>query len=415
MHDSQTKEPMVPSYLNTVDDALDDLRAGRPVVVVDAEDRENEGDLIASVNGFTADVIGFIIRHSSGLLCAAATAERLDSLTIPLMVPDNRESMRTAFTVTVDAARNITTGISASDRATTLRVLADQSATADDLVRPGHTLPLRSRPGGVLTRPGHTEATVDLARLADLPAVGVLAEIVHDDGSMMRVPALRAFATEHRLAMISIADLIEYRLRGEDLISLNAKTQIPTQFGLFTAYSYVEAYTGLTHVALLPCGREIPNPTSVRVHSECITGEAFHSQRCDCGAQLDRSLETIQKEGGVLIYLRGQEGRGIGLSAKMQAYELQDAGLDTVDANLRLGLPIDARDYWAAAQILRHLKVTKVDLLTNNPRKVAALNRYGLDVIAMTPLVVGATPHNESYLATKQTRLGHRLPADETR
>ncbi|MBM7788471.1 bifunctional 3,4-dihydroxy-2-butanone-4-phosphate synthase/GTP cyclohydrolase II [Tenggerimyces flavus] len=396
--------------VDTVERAIADLAAGRAIVVMDDADRENEGDLIFAADAATESLVAFMIRYTSGVICAPADEARLERLALPQMVSVNQESMRTAYTVSVDAASGVTTGISAADRARALRLLAADSSTAADFVRPGHVFPLRGRPGGVLVRPGHTEASIDLTRLAGRAPVGVLAEVVNDDGTMTRGQQLRDFADAHGLALISIADLITYRRRTERLVERVASTRLPTGHGDFTAVGYRSSVDGVEHVALLlgTPGLE----ALVRVHSECLTGDAFGSLRCDCGPQLEESLRLIAAEGaGVVVYLRGHEGRGIGLLSKLRAYTLQDAGHDTVDANLALGLPADARDYWVAAQILTELGVSSVRLLTNNPAKRAGLEENGVSVAASVPLVVAPNAENVQYLATKQARLGHDLPA----
>jgi 3,4-dihydroxy 2-butanone 4-phosphate synthase/GTP cyclohydrolase II len=359
-----------------------------------------------------------MVRYTSGVICAPMLGEDLDRLQLPLMTTQNTERMRTAFTVTVDAAVGVTTGISAADRTTTLSKLTDPEATAGDFVKPGHIFPLRYREGGVLVRPGHTEAAVDLATLAGLPPVGVLSEIVHDDGTMMRLPALREFADQHGLALISIEQLIEYRRRTERLVTRVAETVIPNAYGEWRAFGYRSEIDGAEHLALVlgeidarAGDAEAGEDVLTRVHSECLTGDVFGSQRCDCGTQLDAAMAQIAEQGrGVVLYLRGHEGRGIGLLAKLQAYELQDAGEDTVDANLSLGLPVDAREYSVAAQLLDDLGVRSVRLLTNNPAKVDAMAAHGFGVTRI-PLPPLATAHNLRYLATKRDRLGHQLEA----
>ncbi|MFD2080987.1 3,4-dihydroxy 2-butanone 4-phosphate synthase / GTP cyclohydrolase II [Actinopolymorpha cephalotaxi] len=400
-----------------VERALADLAAGRAVVVVDDEDRENEGDIIFAASAATPELVAFTVRHTSGVLCVPMEGADLDRLAIGPMTADNRDAMRTAFCVTVDAAAGVTTGISAEDRTHTIRLLADPGAGPADVVRPGHVFPLRYRPGGVLVRRGHTEAAVDLVRLAGLPPVGVLAELVEDDGTMMRGDALRRFADAHDLALITIEDLVRHRRRHERLVERVAQTRIPTRHGDFRAVGYRCTVDGSEHVALV---RGEPGTTPdaageplVRLHSECLTGDAFGSLRCDCGPQLDRALATVAADGaGVVVYLRGHEGRGIGLLAKLSAYALQDTGHDTVEANLALGLPVDARDYWIGAQILSDLGVDRMRLLTNNPAKRAGLEAYGLTVTATTPLTITPNGDNARYLATKRDRLGHALPAE---
>jgi 3,4-dihydroxy 2-butanone 4-phosphate synthase / GTP cyclohydrolase II len=363
----------------------------------------------------TPEWMAFIVRHTSGLVCVPMTGEALDRLEIPAMVHHNEDRMQTAFAVSVDARAGVTTGISARDRARTARLLADPRTTPGDLVRPGHLLPLRAREGGVLVRAGHTEAAVDLARLAGREPVGVIAEMVEDDGSMRRAVSSRAFADAHELAMVSIADLREFRRRTETLVRRVVATRMPTRHGAFTALGYAQQHDGEEHLALavgLGADGRFPDgdPVLVRVHSECLSGEALGSTRCDCGPQLDASLERIATAGrGVLVYLRGHEGRGIGLLAKLEAYALQDRGVDSVDANTRLGLPVDAREYHAAADILLDLGARSIRLLTNNPAKVEAMSRYGVEVGARVPLLVGAHPENIAYLRTKRDRMGHHL------
>ncbi len=397
--------------LDEVTRALKDIADGRPVVVVDDANRENEGDIIFAASKATPELLAFTIRYSSGVICVPMRGEDLDRLQIPLMTTQNSERMRTAYTVSVDAAVGVTTGISAADRTTTIRTLADPQATAGDFSRPGHIFPLRARDGGVLVRPGHTEAAVDLATLAGLPPVGVVCEVVNDDGTMTRLPALRKFADEHGLALISIEQLIEHRRRTERLVSRVAQTVIPNSYGRWNAYGYRSEVDGTEHLALVYGDLSAGDGEDVltRVHSECLTGDVFGSQRCDCGDQLDAAMAKIAERGrGVVLYLRGHEGRGIGLLSKLQAYELQDSGVDTVDANLELGLPVDAREYSVAAQLLDDLGVRSVRLLTNNPAKVDALAAHGFGVTRI-PLPPQITPDNLRYLATKRDRLGHQI------
>jgi len=398
--------------LDPVEQAIADIAAGRPVVVVDDEDRENEGDLVIAAEKATPEIVAFMMSECRGLICAPMEGDELDRLRLPQMVEDNTESMKTAFTVSVDAsaAHGVTTGISASDRATTLQLLAGGTAEAGDFVRPGHIFPLRARSGGVLVRNGHTEAAVDLARLAGLRPAGAIVEIAGEDGRMLRLPELIPFARKHGLTIISIEDLIAYR-RSEPTVRREAKTQLPTTFGEFTAYGYRSTVDGVEHVALVHGEIGDGEDVLVRVHSECLTGDLFHSLRCDCGPQLEASLERIQTEGrGVVVYLRGHEGRGIGLLSKLRAYELQERGRDTLDANLELGLPADARDYGAGAQILQDLGVRSLRLMTNNPEKTDALVRHGLKVTDREPMPVQAGEHNLRYLRTKRDRMGHDLP-----
>ncbi|MGW2931105.1 bifunctional 3,4-dihydroxy-2-butanone-4-phosphate synthase/GTP cyclohydrolase II [Streptomyces sp. NPDC001156] len=399
--------------LDPVEQAIADIAAGKPVVVVDDEDRENEGDLVIAAEKATPEIVAFMMSECRGLICAPMEGDELDRLELPQMVEHNTESMRTAFTVSVDAggAHGVTTGISASDRATTLRLLAGGEAGPGDFVRPGHIFPLRARPGGVLVRNGHTEAAVDLARLAGLRPAGAIVEIAGEDGHMLRLPELIPFARKHGLTIISIEDLIAYRRSSEPTVRREAEVQLPTAFGEFTAYGYRSTVDGVEHVALVHGEIGDGEDVLVRVHSECLTGDVFHSLRCDCGPQLNASLERIQAEGrGVVVYLRGHEGRGIGLMSKLRAYELQERGRDTLDANLELGLPADARDYAAGARILQDLGVHSVRLLTNNPDKTQAMLKYGLTVTAREPMPVQAGEHNLRYLRTKRDRMGHDLP-----
>jgi 3,4-dihydroxy 2-butanone 4-phosphate synthase/GTP cyclohydrolase II len=399
--------------LDPVEQAIADIAAGKPVVVVDDEDRENEGDLVIAAEKATPEIVAFMMSECRGLICAPMEGDELDRLELPQMVEHNTESMRTAFTVSVDAsgAHGVTTGISASDRASTLRLLAGGAAGPGDFVRPGHIFPLRARPGGVLVRNGHTEAAVDLARLAGLRPAGAIVEIAGEDGHMLRLPELIPFARKHGLTIISIEDLIAYRRSSEPTVRREAEVQLPTAFGEFTAYGYRSTVDGVEHVALVHGEIGDGEDVLVRVHSECLTGDVFHSLRCDCGPQLNASLERIQAEGrGVVVYLRGHEGRGIGLMSKLRAYELQERGRDTLDANLELGLPADSRDYAAGARILQDLGVRSVRLLTNNPDKTEAMLKYGLTVTAREPMPVQAGEHNLRYLRTKRDRMGHDLP-----
>jgi len=393
-----------------VDRAIKDIAEGRPVVVVDDADRENEGDIILAASMATPELLAFMIRYTSGVICVPLPGAELDRLHLPLMTSQNTEHMRTAFTLSVDAREGVTTGISAADRATTIARLIDPATTAQDLVRPGHVFPLRYAEGGVLRRPGHTEAAVDLARLAGLPEAGVLAEVVNDDGTMARLPELREFATAHNLALISIEQLVEYRRRTERQLTREAQTRLPNAFGLWQAFGYRHDIDNTEYVALVLGDVAGGADVLTRLHSECLTGDVFGSLRCDCGAQLEAAMAAIATEGrGVVLYLRGHEGRGVGLLSKLRAYELQDAGADTVDANLELGLPADAREYSAGAQMLADLKVRSVRLLTNNPAKVSGLTGCGVDVTARVPLTTAVTPYNLRYLTTKRDRLGHQI------
>ncbi len=400
--------------LDSIERAIADIAAGKAVVVVDDEDRENEGDIIFAASRATPALMAFTIRHSSGVICVPMPAAMLDRLEIPLMTPHNKDKLRTAYTISVDARDGVSTGISAADRAHTARVLADSATEPWEVTRPGHVFPLRYREGGVLVRRGHTEAAVDLSRLAGLTPAGVLVEVVNDDGTMKRGPELREFADEHGLALISIDDLVHYRRRTENHVARVAETRLPTRHGDFRAFGYRITIDDSEHVALVygdPADLASGEPVLTRVHSECLTGDVFGSERCDCGPQLDEALELIVKEGrGVAIYLRGHEGRGIGLLAKLQAYQLQDGGRDTVDANLDLGLPADARHYGAATQILRDLGIGAVRLLTNNPDKTKSLEAYGITVTERVPLTPRPNDHNLTYLRTKRDRMGHVLP-----
>ncbi|MGN6300097.1 MAG: bifunctional 3,4-dihydroxy-2-butanone-4-phosphate synthase/GTP cyclohydrolase II [Angustibacter sp.] len=414
-----------PLALADVPAALAALRSGRPVLVVDDEHRENEGDVVLAAEHATPEWIAWTVRHTSGLLCAPMPAETADRLGLPAMVSDNQDPRGTAYTLTVDARDGVTTGISAADRAHTLRLLASPSTTAHDLVRPGHVLPLRARAGGVLERAGHTEASVDLCRLAGLTPVAVIAELVHDDGAMMRLPDVLALGATHDLVTVSIADLALWRLTHDDAaraapagsaprVQHVASTTLPTRHGTFVAHGYRDLLTGAEHLALVS-GDLTADEAVVRLHSECLTGDVLGSLRCDCGAQLDAALEQVARRGGAVVYLRGHEGRGVGLLAKLSAYALQDLGRDTVDANLELGLPADAREYGAAAAILADLGAGQVRLLTNNPAKVDGLVAHGVAVVGRTPLRAGESVFNARYLATKRDRMGHDLAADRGR
>ncbi|MER7951157.1 bifunctional 3,4-dihydroxy-2-butanone-4-phosphate synthase/GTP cyclohydrolase II [Streptomyces sp. NPDC096079] len=399
--------------LDPVEQAIRDIAAGRPVVVVDDEDRENEGDLVIAAEKATPEIVAFMMSECRGLICAPMEDEELQRLELPQMVEHNTESMRTAFTVSVDAstAHGVTTGISAADRATTLRMLASGRHEPTDFVRPGHIFPLRAKPGGVLVRNGHTEAAVDLARLAGLRPAGAIVEIAGEDGVMLRLPELVPFARKHGLTIISIEDLIAYRRSAEPTVRREAEVHLPTAHGEFTAYGYRSTVDGVEHVALVHGELGDGEDVLVRVHSECLTGDIFHSLRCDCGPQLQASMDRITEAGrGIVVYLRGHEGRGIGLLSKLRAYELQERGRDTLDANLELGLPADARDYAAGAQILGDLGVRSLRLMTNNPDKIDALARHGLRVEGREPMPVQAGEHNLRYLRTKRDRMGHDLP-----
>ena len=395
--------------LDDVTRAIADIAAGRPVLVVDDADRENEGDLVFAAAKATPDLLAFTIRHARGLICVPMLGPDLDRLHLPQMTSQNTEHHGTAFTISVDARSGITTGISAADRARTIQMLASGSTGPGDIVRPGHVFPLRYAEGGVLRWRGHTEAAVDLTRLAGLPPAGVVCEVINDDGTMMRLPNLREFADSHGLALISIEQLIDYRRRTERLVTRVAQTQIPNAYGSWDAFGYRSDIDGAEHLALVLGDIRDGGEVLTRVHSECLTGDVLGSQRCDCGPQLQAAMAAIAERGrGVVLYLRGHEGRGIGLLSKLQAYELQDAGADTVDANLELGLPADAREYSVAAQLLADLGIRSVQLLTNNPAKVEALAAHGFGVTRI-PLPPLTTPYNLRYLTTKRDRLGHQL------
>jgi 3,4-dihydroxy 2-butanone 4-phosphate synthase / GTP cyclohydrolase II len=392
-----------------IEEGVEEIRQGRILLVVDDEDRENEGDLLMAADKATPEAINFMAKYGRGLICVPLTAERLDELKIGMMVSDNTAPLSTAFTITVDARRGVTTGTSAYDRAVTIRTLVDASTRSEDLTRPGHVLPLRAMPGGVLRRAGHTEAAVDLARLADCFPAGVICEVLDDAGAMARVPQLVELAVRHGLKMITIQDLIAYRTRTEKLVRRVAQTRLPTEFGEWTAIAYETSVESRTPVALVMGEVAGDQPVMVRMHSECLFGDVFQCRRCDCGLQLRTALETIQREGrGVVVYLR-QEGRGIGLLNKFKAYELQDAGKDTVEANEALGFKPDQRDYGIGAQVLVDLGVRNLRLLTNNPKKRVGLEGYGLHFVERVPLEVAPTPENHRYLSTKRDKLGHIL------
>jgi len=393
----------------TIEEAIEEIREGRMVVVVDDPDRENEGDLTIAAQFATPDAINFMATHARGLICLCLTEERADHLALRPMTDRNEAPLGTAFTVSVEAREGVTTGISAHDRSHTIQVAIRPEASALDLVQPGHVFPLRAKPGGVLERIGQTEAAVDLARLAGLTPAGVVCEIMNDDGTMARVPDLVPYCERHGLKMITVADLVEYRRRHEKLVERGASVRMPTEYGEFTAVAFRERLTGKTHVALVKGDVEGAENVLVRVHSECLTGDVFHSLRCDCGEQLEQALAQIEHEGsGVLLYM-SQEGRGIGLLNKLRAYELQERGLDTVEANLELGFPADARDYGIGNQILADLGLTTIRILTNNPKKLTGIDGFGLTVVEQVPIEVTPQDENRRYLATKRTKLGHRL------
>ena len=393
-----------------IEDVIAAIGRGEMIVMVDDEDRENEGDLIMAAQFATPEKINFIIRHTSGVVVAPLSGERCDDLRLPLMVEHNTESHRTAFTVSVDLIEGSTTGISAADRAATLRALADPQVGFAAFARPGHIFPLRAREGGVLKRAGHTEAAVDLARMAGLEPAGVICEITNEDGTMSRLPELIEFAKEHGLLLSSIAELIKYRRRHEKLVTRIGQAQVPTEWGAFTCTAYRSQIDDIEHLSFSIGDVDDGQPVLVRVHSECLTGDVFGSRRCDCGPQLDSAMRLIGETGrGVVVYLRGHEGRGIGIGHKIRAYSLQDKGLDTVDANTELGLPIDSREYGIGAQIIADLGVTKLRLMTNNPSKYGGLAGYGLEVVDRVALDTHATPENIKYLETKRDRMGHLL------
>jgi 3,4-dihydroxy 2-butanone 4-phosphate synthase/GTP cyclohydrolase II len=397
--------------MDSIESAIAEIRAGKMVIVLDDEDRENEGDLVMAAEKVTPEAINFMRKEGGGLICVPLLGERLDALQIPNMVNDNTAPLGTAFAVSVEARGRVTTGISAFDRANTIHALIDPSATPADFLRPGHTFPLRAREGGVLVRAGQTEASVDLARMAGLYPAGVICEIMDDDGTMMRRPRLEQFAKKHGLRMITVKDLIAYRMRTEKLVERIAEFQLPTPYAVFRGIAYESRTDKIAHVALVLGDIADGNDILVRVHSECLTGDALHSLRCDCGAQRDAALAAIADEGrGVFLYLH-QEGRGIGLANKLRAYALQDAGADTVEANLALGLPADKRDYGIGSQILADLGVHRMRLLTNNPKKIAGLEGFGLTIAERVPVLIPPTQYNAYYIETKRDKMGHMFGA----
>jgi 3,4-dihydroxy 2-butanone 4-phosphate synthase/GTP cyclohydrolase II len=393
--------------LITIEQAVKDFKAGKFVIVVDDEDRENEGDLAIAAESVTADCINFMATHGRGLICTPMEGQRLDELGIDPMVGRNTAPLGTAFTVSVEARHRTTTGISAEDRANTVLALIDPTSKPSDFAKPGHTFPLRAREGGVLVRAGQTEAAVDLARMAGLQPAGVICEIMKEDGTMARMPDLQKFSEKHGIGIVTIKDLIAYRRRWEKLVELRAEATLPTEYGLFTIKGYEDSISGDTHVALIMGEISPDQPVLLRAHSECLTGDAFHSLRCDCEQQLHRAMEMIASEGaGVILYLR-QEGRGIGLINKLRAYQLQDQGMDTVEANEALGLPVDKRDYGIGAQILADLRVQKIRLISNSPRKYYGIESFGLEIVERIPMVIPPNEHNVRYLRTKSEKLGH--------
>jgi len=400
---------------NTIEEAIDDIRNGKMVILVDDEDRENEGDLTMAAEMITPEAINFMATHGRGLICLSLTPERVEHLQLPMMTTDNTSSFGTAFTISIEAKKGVTTGISAADRATTIKTAISPKARPEDLARPGHVFPLRSKPGGVLQRTGQTEGSVDLARLAGLYPAGVICEIMNDDGTMSRVPQLREFAKKHGMKIVTVKDLIAYRVKKESLVRRVAVTKLPTSHGNdFTAILYANDIDRQNHIALVKGDIKPDDEVLVRVHSECLTGDVFGSMRCDCGVQLDLAMEKIASEGqGVVVYLRGHEGRGIGLGHKFRAYTLQDQGRDTVEANVELGFLADSREYGIGAQMLVDLGVSTMRIMTNNPAKYGGLEGYGLEIVERVPLHVLPNQENIRHLLTKQQKLGHLLDIDE--
>ena len=401
--------------LANISEAIEDIRAGKFIIIIDDESRENEGDLAMAAEKVTPEAINFMAKHGRGLICFPITGQRLDELGIPLMVTNNTSRYSTAFTVSIEAKNKVTTGISAFDRAQTIKTVLDPNTKPSDLAQPGHIFPIRAREGGVLVRAGHSEAIVDLARLAGLYPAGVICEIMDEDGTMARLPQLEAMASKFDLKIITTADLIAYRLRHEKLVQRVAEARLPTKWGEFTAMAYKSAVDAAEHIALVKGDISSDEPVLVRVHSECLTGDVFGSLRCDCGAQIEMALQSIAKEGrGVFLYMR-QEGRGIGFHNKLRAYALQDQGMDTVEANIALGFAADLRDYGVGAQILADLGLHNIRLFTNNPKKVIGLESYGIKIVETVPLIAPPTPYNIHYLETKQKKLGHILGIQEVK
>ena len=399
--------------LARVEDAIADIRQGKCVIIVDDENRENEGDLACAADVITPEIVNFMAKEGRGLICMPIIGDRLDQLAIPLMVQDNTSKNCTAFTVSVEAKTGVATGISARDRAITIKTVLDPTTRPSDLAKPGHVFPIRAREGGVLARAGHTEAIVDMSRLAGMYPAGVICEIMNEDGTMARMPELEKVAEAQGLKIVAIRDLIAYRTKHETLVHRVAEVRLPTKYGEFLAIAYRSAVDPNEHVALVKGDVTNGDPVLVRVHSECLTGDVFGSHRCDCGEQIGLAMERINEDGrGVLLYMR-QEGRGIGFHNKLRAYELQDQGMDTVEANLALGFPADLRDYGVGAQILVDIGLHKIRLLTNNPRKVVGLESYGIEIVDTVPVVVEANPHNARYLKTKQDKMGHQLGIEE--